>query len=144
MLVSANPVVVARQQAVRACVWQVAAIAALAALVAVLAGARAAAAVLVGGGVAISGSAYLAFALFKQRPGAGSGSLVWNVFLSWAVKVVLVISLLAIAFRSKQLPPPFLMAGLCGALAAHWLAMSMAGPQAASNGGKSGSDRDGS
>ncbi len=94
--------------------------------------------------MAILGSAYLAFALFKQRPGAGSGSLVWNVFLSWAVKVVLVISLLAIAFRSKQLPPPFLMAGLCSALAAHWLAMSMAGPGAAMSKVKRGSDRDGS
>ena len=107
----------------------------LALAVAIASGGRAGAAVLVGGGISMLGSAYLGIALFKVRPGVEPGKMIWDVFLSWAVKLALVMSLLLIAFRSRQLPPPFLMAGLCGALVAYWLAMSTAGP------GRTGSGR---
>ncbi len=127
-LVSASPFKVARQQAVRALLWQAVVTAVLGIATAIASNGRAGAAVLVGGGISMLGSAYLGIALFKVRPGVEPGKMIWDVFLSWAVKLALVMSLLLIAFRSRQLPPPFLMAGLCGALVAYWLAMSTAGP----------------
>jgi F0F1-type ATP synthase assembly protein I len=127
-LVSASPFKVARQQAVRALLWQAVVTAVLGIATAIASSGRAGAAVLVGGGISMLGSAYLGIALFKVRPGVEPGKMIWDVFLSWAVKLALVMSLLLIAFRSRQLPPPFLMAGLCGALVAYWLAMSTAGP----------------
>jgi F0F1-type ATP synthase assembly protein I len=142
MLVSASPITVARRQVVRAIVWQAATTGVLAMASALGFSGRAGLAVLVGGGIAMLGTAYLALALSRQRLGGAPGGLIWDVFLSWAIKLVLVLSLLTIAFRSKQLPPSFLMAGLCGALLAYWFAMSMAGPiRRESN---RGSDRDGS
>ncbi len=127
-LVSASPFKVARQQAVRALLWQAVVTAVLGIATAIASSGRAGAAVLVGGGISMLGSAYLGLALFKVRPGVEPGKMIWDVFLSWTVKLALVMSLLLIAFRSRQLPPPFLMAGLCGALVAYWLAMSTAGP----------------
>jgi F0F1-type ATP synthase assembly protein I len=126
-LVNASPFTVARQQAVRAFLWQAAMTGGLGLATAIASSGRAGAAVLVGGGISMLGSAYLAIALFKVRPGVEPGKMIWDVFLSWAVKLGLVMSLLLIAFRSRQLPPAFLMAGLCGALVAYWLAMSTAG-----------------
>jgi F0F1-type ATP synthase assembly protein I len=141
-LVSASPFMVARQQAVRAFLWQAGMTLVLGMAAGLAVNARAGIAVVVGGGISMLGSAYLGIALFKQRPGGHPGRFVWDVFLSWAVKLGLVISLLAIAFRSRQLPPPWLMAGLCGALLAYWLAMSTArtGPVTLAN---RGSERDG-
>lgn len=126
----------------RAFLWQASMTLALGLVVAMASSVRAGVAVLVGGGISMLGSAYLGIALFKQRPGGRPGRFVWDVFVSWAVKLGLVISLLVIAFRSRQLPPPFLMAGLCGALLAYWLAMSTArvGPATLVN---RGSERDG-
>lgn len=112
----------------RALLWQAVVTAVLGIATAIASSGRAGAAVLVGGGISMLGSAYLGIALFKVRPGVEPGKMIWDVFLSWAVKLALVMSLLLIAFRSRQLPPPFLMAGLCGALVAYWLAMSTAGP----------------
>ena len=112
----------------RAFLWQAAMTGVLAVATAIASSGRAGAAVLVGGGISMLGSAYLGIALFKVRPGVEPGKMIWDVFLSWAVKLALVMSLLLIAFKSRQLPPPFLMAGLCGALVAYWLAMSTAGP----------------
>ncbi len=140
MLVSANPIAVARHQALRALGWQVAATLVLGLASALGVSGRSGVAVLVGGGIATLGTAYLALALSRQRLGGAPGSLIWDVFLSWAIKLILVLSLLTIAFRSKQLPPSFLMGGLCSALAAYWLAMSLAGTVDMSRG----SDRDGS
>jgi F0F1-type ATP synthase assembly protein I len=127
-LVNASPFTVARQQAVRAFLWQAVMTGVLGLATAIASSGRAGVAVLVGGGIALLGSAYLGIALFKVRPGVEPGKMIWDVFLSWAVKLGLVLSLLLIAFRSKQLPPAFLMAGLCGALVAYWLAMITAGP----------------
>jgi F0F1-type ATP synthase assembly protein I len=127
-LVNASPFTVARQQAVRAFLWQAVMTGVLGLAAAIASSGRAGAAVLVGGGISMLGSAYLGIALFKVRPGVEPGKMIWDVFLSWAVKLGLVLSLLLIAFRSRQLPPAFLMAGLCGALVAYWLAMSTAGP----------------
>jgi hypothetical protein len=113
---------------VRAFVWQAVMTGVLGLVTAIASSGRAGVAVLVGGGISMLGSAYLGIALFKVRPGVEPGKLMFDVFLSWAVKLGLVMSLLLIAFRSRQLPPAFLMAGLCGALVASWLAMSTAGP----------------
>jgi hypothetical protein len=126
-LVSASPFKVARQQAVRAFLWQAVTTGALGLAVAIGVSGRAGAAVLVGGGIPMLGSLYLGIALFKVRPGVEPGKMIWDVFLSSAIKLGLVLSLLLIAFRSRQLPPAFLMAGLCGALVAYWLAMSTTG-----------------
>jgi len=133
-LVSASPFTVARQQAVRAFLWQAAMTGGLGLVTAIASSGRAGAAVLVGGGISMLGSAYLGIALFKVRPGIEPGKMIWDVFLSWAVKLGLVMSLLLIAFTSRQLPPAFLMAGLCGALVASWLAMSTAGPDRTESG----------
>ncbi len=142
MLVSTNPITAARRQVVRALMWQAAATACVAVVSALVSGGRSGIAVLVGGGITMLGTAYLALALSRQRLGGAPTGLIWDVFVSWAVKAVLMVSLLTIAFRSKQLPPSFLMAGLCGALLAYWIAMSTTG----SSPGESnrGSDRDGS
>jgi F0F1-type ATP synthase assembly protein I len=123
MLVSTNPIVVARRQALRSLAWQTAATLLLAACALGWSG-RSAVAVLVGGGIATLGTAYLVLALSRQRLGDVRGRLIWDVFLSWAIKLVLMISLMTVAFRSRQLPPSFLMVGVCGALLAYWLAMS--------------------
>lgn len=112
----------------RAFLWQAVMTGVLGIATAVASSGRAGVAVLIGGGISMLGSAYLGIALFKVRPGVEPGKMIWDVFLSWAVKLALVMSLLLIAFQSRQLPPPFLMAGLCGALVANWLAMSTAGP----------------
>jgi F0F1-type ATP synthase assembly protein I len=89
------------------------------ALVAMLGwGARAGLGAVMGATIGLLANVYLAVALL------GKPLLMTNVLLTWFVKVTLTLSLLWIALRANFVPPLSLLAGLFGAIAAHWLVVT--------------------
>lgn len=87
---------------------------------------RSALAALVGGGIGVVATAYLLIAMVKRRMRVDRGSGFGGLFLSWLVKTVLTISLLAMALKTKWLPPLPLLAGLFGSLFGYWLSLMLA------------------
>ena len=77
--------------------------------------------VLVGALVGFIANVYLAFAMLGKPLLVGRFG---DVRVSWFIKVVLTLSLLAIAMRAKIAPPPALVAGLFATIVAQWLAVS--------------------
>lgn len=59
---------------------------------------------LAGGGIGLAGSAYLVIQILRHgRRAQGTGMV--GVFIAWAVKVALMLSLLTLAFRSGVFSP---------------------------------------
>lgn len=116
----------AARDAVRILLWQVGCIAVGAVAAGALWGVRVGWSVLAGGGIGLIWTIYMALTFYhhglvaKVRPdkaGLGVGSFL----LGWLIKVSLTISLLVIAFRSKALVAPALLAGVGLALLAYWV-----------------------
>ena len=116
----------AAREAGRILLWQVGWIAAAAVASGALWGARSGWSVLVGGAIGLVWTVYMALTFLRHswvarmHPGQiGSGA--GGFLIAWAIKVLLTISLLVIAFRSRALVAPALLGGLGVALVAYWI-----------------------
>jgi F0F1-type ATP synthase assembly protein I len=117
----ANLRLAAWREALRVLAIQAAAMVVVALVCAMIWGARVGLGALIGAGIGLLANAYLAIALLGKpllRQKAG------NVQLNWLIKVVLTLSLLWIAMRSKIVPPPSLIGGLFASIVAHWFAVT--------------------
>jgi F0F1-type ATP synthase assembly protein I len=87
---------------------------------------RTGAGVLVGGGIGMLPTVYIALSLFRNAASGGAHSGAHSVVVGWVIKNAMTISLLVIAFRSRAFPGPALLGGLFAALFAYWLCMVLA------------------
>lgn len=83
--------------------------------------------VLVGGGIGLAATSYLVFVLIKHSLRPARPVTVLGIFGNWFFKTALVLGLLLIAFRSRQLLPLAVLIGLFGSLATYWLAVVLDG-----------------
>ena len=74
-----------------------------------------------GGGVGMMSAAYMAFALLRSNTGTSARRAAVGFFVGWAIKTVMTIALLWMAFRSKAFSPPALLAGFAASFLAYWL-----------------------
>ena len=109
-------------QALRILRWQAVCVGVLAIVTTIVWQPRTGAGVLVGGGIAMLPTVYIALSLFRNAAsGAQSGA--HSIVVGWVIKNAMTISLLVIAFRSRAFPGPALLGGLGAALFAYWLCM---------------------
>ena len=118
--VSNNALATAARQSVLILLWQALWIGALATIFAVTLGMKAAVSALVGGGIGLVWTLYMALVLYKHSLTHGVRLSAISFFAGWLFKVVVTLSLLVIALRSKALTPLFVLAGLFGAMVAYW------------------------
>ena len=118
--VSTNALATAARQSVRILLWQALWIGALATMFAVTLGTKAAVSALVGGGIGLVWTLYMALVLFKHSLTHGVRLSAISFFAGWLFKVVMTVSLLVIALRSKALTPLLVLMGLFGAMVAYW------------------------
>lgn len=100
--------------------WQATWIVVLAALVGLRFGAREGWSALLGGAIGLVWTVYMALALARHSVTHGARLSAMSFFAGWVIKVVLTISLLIIAFRSRVFAPLALLGGLFGAMVAYW------------------------
>ena len=117
---STNALATAARQSVRILLWQALWIGALATIFAVTLGTKAAVSALVGGGIGLVWTLYMALVLFKHSLTHGVRLSAISFFAGWLFKVVMTVSLLVIALRSKALTPLFVLAGLFVAMVGYW------------------------
>lgn len=116
----------AAREAVHILLWQMGWIVVIAVASGALWGARSGWSVLVGGAIGLVWTVYMVLTFLRHgwvarmHPGA-TGSGAGGLLAAWLIKVLLTISLLVIAFRSKAFVAPALLGGLCVALAAYWI-----------------------
>jgi F0F1-type ATP synthase assembly protein I len=118
--VSTNVLAAAARQSVRILLWQTLWIGVLAAILAVTLGTKIAVSALVGGGIGLVWTVYMALALFKHSLTHGAQMSALSFFAGWLFKVVVTVSLLVIALRSRVFAPLWLLVGLFGAMVAYW------------------------
>ena len=117
---STNVLAATARQSLRILVWQALWIGVLATIFAVTLGTQWAVSALVGGGIGLVWTVYMALVLFKHSLTHGVRLSAISFFAGWLFKVVMTVSLLVIALRSKALTPLFVLAGLFGAMVAYW------------------------
>lgn len=110
----------AARESLRILAWQVGWIVACALVAAVLFDSKVALAVMVGGAIGSIWTIYMAVTLFKHSLTHGVRMSAASFVVAWIVKLVLTISLLVIAFRSKVFEPFGLLSGLFGSMLAYW------------------------
>ncbi len=108
--VISNPVTKARRQALVVVSSQVLATALMGLVCGLALGARQALSVSVGGGVSVLATAYMAFSVLRHGVGASTARVMWGFVMGWAIKVLLTLALLVIAFRSPALKPAYVLA----------------------------------
>jgi F0F1-type ATP synthase assembly protein I len=118
--VTVNVLAAAARQSLRILLWQALWIVVLATIFAVTLGKQAAVSVLAGGGIGLVWTVYMALVLFKHSLTHGVRMSAISFFAGWLFKVVVTVSLLVIALRSRVFAPPWLLAGLFGAMLAYW------------------------
>jgi F0F1-type ATP synthase assembly protein I len=118
--VTTNVLAAAARQSVRILLWQALWSGALAAIFAVTLGAKAAVSALVGGGIGLVWTVYMALVLFKHSLTHGVRMSAFSFFAGWLFKVVVTVSLLVIVLRSRMFAPLPVLAGLFGAMVAYW------------------------
>jgi F0F1-type ATP synthase assembly protein I len=117
---SRNVLARATRQSLQILRWQLGWIAALALVCGVVFGVRTGISVLAGGGIGLLWTVYMAATLLRHSANHGASLGVLSVLGGWVIKVALTLCLLVIAFRSKVLIPPAVLAGLFGAMVAYW------------------------
>jgi F0F1-type ATP synthase assembly protein I len=118
--VTTNVLAAAARQSVRILLWQALWSGALATIFAVTLGARAAVSVLVGGGIGLVWTVYMALVLFKHSLTHGMRMSATTFLAGWLFKVVVTVCLLVIVMRSRMFAPPAVLAGLFGSMVAYW------------------------
>jgi F0F1-type ATP synthase assembly protein I len=116
----ANVLATAARQSVRILLWQALWIGMLAAISAVTLGAKIGLSTLVGGGIGLIWTVYMALVLFKHSLTHGVRMGALSFLLGWLFKVVVTISLLLIVLRSRMFAPLAVLAGLFGSMVAYW------------------------
>lgn len=117
---STNVLAAAARQSVRILLWQALWSGALATIFAVTLGSKAAVSALVGGGIGLVWTVYMALVLFKHSLTHGTRMSAMSFLAGWLFKVVVTISLLVIVMRSRMFTPPAVLAGLFGSMVAYW------------------------
>ena len=118
--VSANVLAAAARQSMRILLWQALWIGALATIFALTLGKRAAVSALVGGGIGLVWTVYMALVLFKHSLTHGVRLSAISFFAGWLFKLVVTVSLLVIVLRSRMFTPLAVLIGLFGAMVAYW------------------------
>jgi ATP synthase protein I len=106
--------------------WQLGCVVGVAAVAAIFWGVKAGWSALAGGGIGLIWTVYMALAMARHSLDHGRRLSAMTFVAGWLIKVVLTISLLILAFRSKAIAPLSLLAGLSGALVAYWFLLSFA------------------
>jgi F0F1-type ATP synthase assembly protein I len=119
---SASILAANRRQALQVLLWQALSVLGLAAVSLALWGVKSGVSVLVGGGVGVVSTAYMAFALLRAGPDASATRIVIGFFVGWVTKVLLTIALLWIVLRSNAFAPLAVIAGFALTFGAFWLA----------------------
>ena len=117
---STNVLAAAARQSVRILLWQVLWIGVLAAIFAVTLGTKIAVSALVGGGIGLVWTVYMALVLFKHSLTHGMRMSAVTFLAGWLFKVVVTVSLLVIVLRSRMFAPLAVLAGLFGSMVAYW------------------------
>lgn len=110
--------------AIRVVVGQLVITALLMGLSLLAAGSQAALSVLVGGVIGIVATAYMAYAVMRPGTTNSAAHAARGFFIGWIVKVVMTITLLVIAFKSKSVAPLFLVIGYAATHLAYWIGAS--------------------
>jgi F0F1-type ATP synthase assembly protein I len=118
---SANPIAVAARKSLQLLVWQLACIVLASVVTGIAAGVRPGASVLVGGGIGLVWTAYMAFTLVKHSVDFGARLSAASFFKGWLFKIAMTAALLVIALRAEGLLPPAVLGGLFAAMAAYWV-----------------------
>ena len=77
---------------------------------------------LMGGGIAALSTASMALVIAKQGTSSAAGRAVWGFVIGWLVKVMLTVTLLIMAFRSRTVAPLSLLIGYAATYVAYWWA----------------------
>ena len=117
---STNVLAATARQSLRILVWQALWIGVLATIFAVTLGTQWAVSALVGGGIGLVWTVYMALVLFKHSLTHGTRMSAMSFLAGWLFKVVVTISLLVIVMRSRMFTPPAVLAGLFGSMVAYW------------------------
>lgn len=112
------------RQAWQILLWQVCWVAVAAALGALAMDVRVGWSVLAGGGIGSIGTMQMALTMLRHSVDHGERLSPARLFGGWLLKLVLITSLLAIAFRSRAMAPLPLLLGLGVALFAYWARLS--------------------
>jgi ATP synthase protein I len=142
--VSTNEVHGARRHAIRIVLAQVVVTIALAMGCFAVTGATTGWSALVGGGIGVIATGYMAFALLKHDRGTDAGRIVRSFFLGWAIKVAMTVALLVIAFRSQRFAPIPLLAAYLATFVTYWTVATWGSPdgRARSGAGRSNDGRE--
>jgi F0F1-type ATP synthase assembly protein I len=108
--------------AIRVLVGQIVITALLAGASLLMRGQRASVSALAGGVIGILATAYMAFAVMRPLTENTAKRAVRSFVIGWVVKVLVTITLLVIAFRSKAVAPLFLVVGYGATYFAYWVA----------------------
>jgi len=117
---SSNVLASAARQSLKILRWQASWMGALALVCGLIFGLRTGASVLVGAGIGLLWTAYMAATLYRHSLNQGARLGAVSVLGGWMIKVALTLCLLVIAFRSRVLIPPAVLGGLFGAMVAYW------------------------
>ena len=117
---SANPFAVAARRSLRLFAWQVGWLVAVGALTAMLWDARAGGSILVGGGIGLVWTVYMALTLLKHSADYGARVSAASFFKGWVFKLVMTAALLVIALRAKSLLPLAVLGGLFANMVTYW------------------------
>jgi F0F1-type ATP synthase assembly protein I len=120
--VSSNVLADAARRAVRTLLWQSAAVLACAAAVTLFWNVRTGASLLVGGGIGLIWTVYMALTLYRHSLSQGVNMSALTFMTGWLIKVALTMASLIAAFRSGAFVPPAVLAGLAVALVAYGVA----------------------
>ncbi len=85
-------------------------------------GKRAALSALVGGGIGVLATAYMAFSVLRHGLGSPALRVVWGFVVGWVIKVLLTLALLVVAFRSPALAPVPVLAAYMASFIVYWYA----------------------
>jgi F0F1-type ATP synthase assembly protein I len=117
---SANPLLVAARQSLYLLCWQATWVVIVALIGALLNGRIASVSLLVGGAIGLAWTVYMALTFFRHGLTHGRHMSAATLLGAWAIKMVLTLGLLVIAYRSPHLAPLWVLGGLVGALVAYW------------------------
>lgn len=127
--VSTNEVQAARRHAARIVVGQIAVTLALAAGCLAFSGAESGRSALLGGGIGVVTTAYMAFAALRYGAGTNAQRIALGLMFGWVIKVLMTIALLVIAFRSRNVAPVPLLAAYLATLVTFWAVATWGSPR---------------
>jgi len=117
---SANPFAVAARRSLLLLVWQIGCLLLVAIVVTIVLSVRAGGSVLVGGGIGLVWTVYMALTLLKHSVDYGARVSAASFFKGWLFKIAMTVTLLVIALRARSLLPLAVLGGLFATMVAYW------------------------